>query len=200
MTNEQKLPDLPDKLTRAQTHDLSMIIKDRTKVLRAHADEQAAACMADFEKKMAAVYSWDEDETWKQAAERAQAIVKASQETIAERCKELGIPKTFAPSLSLNWNGRGENALVSRRVELRRVAKAEIDAMHKALITRIEKQALDLRTQVVAMGLYSPEAKLFLESLAPIEDAMRALSFEEVERKLEKEHQQRLEDRRRFGY
>ena len=41
------------KLSRNETHDLSMIIKDRTKVLRAHAEEQAAACMADFERQMA---------------------------------------------------------------------------------------------------------------------------------------------------
>ena len=38
MTEEQ-----PRKLSRNETHDLSMIIKDRTKVLRAHAEEQAAA-------------------------------------------------------------------------------------------------------------------------------------------------------------
>ena len=44
-----------------------MIIKDRTKVLRAHAEEQAAACMADFEKQMATVYTFDQDEVWQKA-------------------------------------------------------------------------------------------------------------------------------------
>jgi hypothetical protein len=112
----------------------------------------------------------------------------------------LGIPKTFAPRLEVNWQGRGENAMAHRRTELRRVAKASIDAMTRAAITKIEKQALDLRTQVVAMGLLSNDAKLFLESLAPIEESMRALDFTEVERRLEKEHQERIEDRRRFGY
>ena len=85
-----------------------------------------------------------------------------------------------------------------RRNELRRVAKASIDAMTKAAITKIEKQALDLRTQVVGMGLLSPDAKLFLESLAPVEESMRALDFGEIERKLEKEQQLRLADRRRL--
>ena len=54
--------------------------------------------------------------------------------------------------------------------------------MTKAAITKIEKQALDLRTQVVGMGLLSADAKMFLESLAPVEEWMRALDFGEIER------------------
>jgi hypothetical protein len=188
------------QLSRNETHDLSMIIKDRTKVLRAHADEQAARCMADFEKKLAAIYSWDQDEIWKAATEEALKVVKESQEKIAARCEELGIPKTFAPSIGASWSGRGENALNERRSELRRVAKSSIEAMTKAAITRIEKQGLDLRTQVVAMGLLSENAKIFLESLAPVEEAMQSLDFAEIELTLEREQQRRIADRRRFGY
>ena len=77
-----------------------MIIKDRSKVLRAHAEEQAAACMADFEKQMATVYTFDQDEVWQKATREAQRVVQASQDTIAKRCKELGIPTAFAPSIS----------------------------------------------------------------------------------------------------
>jgi hypothetical protein len=43
---------------------------------------------------------------------------------------------------------------------------------------------LDLRTQVVAMGLLTAEAKLFLDSLAPVEDAMQALDFGKIETKM----------------
>ena len=125
-------------------------------------------------------------------------MVQASQAAIAKRCKELGIPASFAPTISASWQGRGENMLASRRAELRRVAQTSIAAMTKAAITKIEKQALDLRTQVVGMGLLSADAKLFLESLAPIEENMRALDFTEIEKRLEKEQQLRLEDRRRL--
>jgi hypothetical protein len=194
------MTEKPRQLSRTETHDLSMIIKDRTKVLRAHADEQSAACMADFEKKLAAEYSWDDDDTWKKAADEALAAAAAAQQIIAERCKAMGIPKTFAPRLEVSWSGRGENALAQRRGELRRVAKTSIEAMHKATLTKIERQSLDLRTQVVSMGLLSDAAKLFLESLAPIEENMRALDFAEVEKRLEREQQARIEDRRRFGY
>jgi hypothetical protein len=194
------LNEQPRTLSRSETHDLSMIIKDRAKVLKAHAEERAAVCMADFEKKLATIYSFDQDEVWKAATEAAQKVVSESQTKIAQRCEELGIPKTFAPAIRLSWQGRGENALAERRIELRRVAKSSIEAMTKAAMTKIEKQSLDLRTQVVAMGLLSADAKMFLESLAPIEEAMRQLDFAEMEQKLEREQQQRLVDRRRLGH
>lgn len=192
---------LPDrKLSRNETHDLSMIIKERTKVLKAHAEEQAAVCMADFEKQLAATYSWDQDDVWKAAAQRAKDAAERAAEEIAKRCEELGIPKTFAPSISIMWAGRGENALSARRVELRRVAKTSIEAMTKAAITKIEKQSLDLRTQVVGLGLLTGNARMFLESLAPVEDAMRSLDFHEIEKKLEREQQKRIADRARHSW
>jgi hypothetical protein len=193
------MSDEPRQLSRNETHDLSMIIKDRTKVLRAHAEEQAAACIADFEKQMATIYTFDQDEVWEKATKEAQRVVRESQDVIAKRCKELGIPPTFAPQINATWQGRGENMLAARRAELRRVAKTSIDAMTKAAVTKIEKQALDLRTQVVGMGLLSADAKMFLESLAPVEDSMLALDFGEIEKKLEKEQQLRLADRRRLS-
>jgi hypothetical protein len=143
-------------------------------------------------------YTFDQDEVWQKATQEAQRVVIESQKTIAKRCKELGIPPTFAPSISASWQGRGENMLASRRTELRRVAQSSIAAMTKAAITKIEKQALDLRKQVVGMGLLSADAKMFLESLAPIEESMRQLDFGEIEKKLEKEQQLRLADRRRL--
>jgi hypothetical protein len=190
--------DVGRRLSRGETHDLSMIIKDRTKVLKAHADEQAAACLADFEKNLAAQFDWDQDAIWKAAAQEAEKVARESQEKIARRAEELGIPRTFAPRLGVTWQGRGENAVASRREELRRVAKSAIEAMRKAAVTKIEKQSLDLRTQVVAMGLLSADAKMFLESLAPVEEAMRILDFGEIERRLEKEQKLRLADRDRL--
>src|SRR5262249_13787020 len=69
------MTETPRKLSRSETHDLSMIIKDRTKVLLRAADAQAAACAADFEKKLDEMFSWDTDETWRRAAENAQGAV-----------------------------------------------------------------------------------------------------------------------------
>jgi hypothetical protein len=185
-------PPVQRILSRSETHDLSMIIKDRTKVLKAHAEEEAAKRLAEFEQHMATVYKWDQDETWEKITREAGEVVLKAQNDIAERAKALGIPSQFAPGLELSWRSRGQNAMQGRRAEFRAVAKTQVDAMLKAATTRIEKQSLDLRTQVVAMGILSPDAKVFLESLAPVEDAMQQLDFKKVELQYNENKQKRL--------
>lgn len=172
------------RLSRQETHDLGQIIKERTKVLEAHAEEQAQKCMADFEKKVSTIYSYDADEVWKRATEDAMVEVKKAQEKIEAQCRKLGIPKDLSPQLALSWQGRGQMASANRRAELRRVAKTEVEAMKAAAVTKIRKQSLDLRTQIVAMGLLTPEANLFLESLSPVEEAMHSIDFGEIETKM----------------
>lgn len=191
--------EAPRRLTRNETHDLSMIIKERTKVLKAHAEEQAAKCLADFESKVSKIYSFDDDEVWKRATEEAMDVVRKAQEKIEEQCRKRGIPKDLAPELRLGWEGRGQMKSASRRGELRRCAKSEIDAMMKAAMTKIEKQSLDLRTQVVAMGLLTSEATMFLESLAPVEEAMHAIDFGAIETKMIEE-KRKSNSQRRLGY
>jgi hypothetical protein len=183
-------------LSRHETHDLGMIIKDRAKVLKAHVEHQAAIVMADFEKKLAASYSFDQDEVWKSAWAEAEKVARECQARIVERCEQMGIPRSFAPGLGLSWHGRGENGVRDRQVELRRVAKSSVEEMSKHAILKIERQSLDLRTQVVALGLLSDEAKLFLDSLAPVEEAMAMLEFAEIEKRLEIKRA----DRKRLGY
>lgn len=172
------------KLSRQEAHDLGQIIKERTKVLEAHADEQAAHCMADFERKLATIYSYDSDEVWKEATELAMLEVQKAQDKIDARCRKIGIPKDLSPRLVLSWEGRGQMKTASRRDEMRRVAKREVDAMKAAAMTKIRKQSLDLRTQVVSMGLMTQDAKVFLESLAPVDEAMTSIDFSQIERKV----------------
>ena len=93
-------------LSRHETHDLGMIIKDRAKVLKAHVEHQAAVVMADFEKKLAAIYSFDQDDVWKAAWAEAEAVARDCQNRIAKRCEEMGIPRSFAPGISVDSNTR----------------------------------------------------------------------------------------------
>src|SRR4051794_8363869 len=198
---EHNPDEKPRALSRNETHDLSMIIKDRAKVLKAHAEEQAARKIAEFEEQISTVYKWDQDEIWRQATAKAHEVVAEANKKIQERCAELGIPPQYAPGISATWHGRGENMLSQRRTELRVAAKMHIEALKKNAMTRIEHQSLDLRTQVVSMGLLSAEAKMFLESLAPVTEAMKALSFKELEAKLDQDKersQKRLPPRSYF--
>lgn len=184
-------------LTSKEAHDLGMLIKDRAKVLKAHAEEQAAACLADFEKKVSATFAFDSDDVWKRATEEAMKVIAKGNEEIVARCKKLGIPKEFAPGLHVSWTERGQNGIASRRTELRRVAITEIEAMKRAAVTKIERQSLDLRTQVISMGIMSEGARLFLESMAPVEEAMTGIDFAAIEGKMRENMQKRLTDRTR---
>jgi len=173
------------KLSRQEAHDLSMIIKDRTKVLKAHADEQAAVYISEFEQQLAQLYGWADGEVWRQAGERANEVIASANEVIKRKCEELGIPAGFAPTLTLDWTGRGAQGVKNRQAELRRVAKVKVEAMLKTTLTQIERQSLDLRTHVVKASAISPQANAFLESLAPVEETMRALSIGEIEKAIE---------------
>lgn len=184
------------RLSAKEVHDLGILIKDRARVLKAHADEQAAACLADFERKVSATFAFDSDDVWKRATEEAMKVIAEGNKKIAERCAKLGIPKEFAPGLHISWSERGQNAISTRRTELRRVAISEIEAMKRAAITKIERQSLDLRTQIISMGVMSQDAKLFLESLAPVEDAMGGIDFAVIDAKMKEGQQKRLAGRR----
>jgi hypothetical protein len=189
------------KLSSKESHDLGQIIKDRAKVLKAHAEEQAAACLADFEKKISSKFEFDKDDVWRKLADDAVQIIKKANEDIAAHAlKKYGIPNEFAPFLHLSWSDRGQNQTGQRRAELRRLAMSEIDAMKKAAITRIERQSLDLRTQVISMGVLSADGKMFLESLAPVEEAMTTIDFAAIEKKMKEGERLRLEHRRRQDY
>lgn len=173
------------KLSRHETHDLGMIIKERTKVLKAHIESEGMRLLGEFERQIAAVYHYDQDEVWKEAAEEALKAAKEAQEKIAKRCEKLGIPRTFAPGLVISWQGRGENAMKERCTELRAVAKAQVKAMMAEATVKVEREALDLRTQIVALGLVTPAAQAFLQTLKSVEETMHLLEFSDIEKKLE---------------
>jgi hypothetical protein len=120
----------PDgRMTARERHDLAMLVRQRERVLKSAAQERSAELVADFERQLGTIYDWDQDEIWAQAHAVAQEMTLKASEAIARRCRELGIPKRFAPDLSLHWYGRGENAVGQRRTELRRMAVTEVKAL-----------------------------------------------------------------------
>ena len=167
-------------MTKTERADIQRLIRNTALLAKAHAKERSAHLRAEFERQMATTYSYSQDEVWREAAEAAQAAVKVAAETVEQRCEELGIPKPFRPSISVCWNGRGENAVKSRQVELRRVASTRITALEAEAVTRIETKALEASTRLLATGLTTEAATEFLESLPKVDDMMPALEVSEV--------------------
>lgn len=171
-------------MTKGEREDLIRLIKQRERLAKTAAQQRSAAMLAEFEQNIAALHSFATNEVWKAATDAAIDAAKEANEKIAAEADNLGIPKEFQPSLSFHWNTRGENEYQQRRAELRRVAKAEIEAIEKMARVQIETESVRAQTEIVATGLSSDAALAFLENLTPITDMMPALDVSDIQRKL----------------
>jgi hypothetical protein len=168
-------------MTKGEREDLQRLIRQREKVFKSAAKQRSAELLADFENQMGQEYSFDQDEVWEQAAKAAEREVKKAQAQVAARCRELGIPDRFAPSLNLHWSHRGySNSVAQRRAELRNMGKTRIEAIERKAITEIEISCLQAQEKIAVAGLSSDAARLFIEKLPGVETLMPHLSFAEV--------------------
>jgi hypothetical protein len=171
-------------MTKGEREDLIRLIKQREKVAKTAAEQRSAAMLAEFEQQVSAVHAFATNEVWRAAVEAAQAAAKEAMEKVAAEADKLGIPKEFQPQLGFSWARRGENEYQSRRAELRRVAKAEIDAMEKVARVQIEQASVQAQTEVIANGLTSAAAIDFLRSMPAIDTMMPALDITAIQQKL----------------
>lgn len=171
-------------MTKSERDDLARLIRQRERVQKGMASQRSAVLIAEFETQLATKYSFDQDATWKAAKEAAEAAVEDARKKIAARCRELGIPSWAAPDLALNWYSRGENALRERRDELRRAAKSQIAALEETAKVQIEQAAVAAQTELLASGLTSDAAKVFLEKMPSVDALMQPLSLGSIEQQL----------------
>ena len=169
-------------VTKGEREDLQRLIRQREKVLKSAAKQRSAELLAQFENDMGQEFSFDQDEIWAEAKRLAKIEVAKAQKVVEARCRELGIPDEFAPSLNLIWSHRGyENATEKRRRELsRRMATKRIEAIESKACTEIELSCLRGQEQIALSGLGSDAAKAFIEQLPGIDALMPALSFDEI--------------------
>jgi replicative superfamily II helicase len=171
-------------MTKGEREDLIRLIKQREKVAKTAAEQRSAAMLAEFEREVSAVHAFATNEVWRASVEAAQKAAKEAMEKVAAESDRLGIPKEFQPQLGFSWHRRGENEYNERRVELRRVAKAEIDAMEKVARVQIEQASVQAQTEVIANGLSSTAAIDFLKSMPAIDTMMPALDITQIQQKL----------------
>ena len=167
-------------MTKGEREDLQRLVRQRERVLKSAAKQRSADLLADFEYQLGAVYSYDSDQIWAEATRLAKQELEKAKAKIAARAAELGIPKTFAPSLSLSWCERGSNAVKERRAELRKMATTRIMAIEAKAIVEIDVASVEAQTRIASSGLTSETARAFLDSLPKLETLMPALSYEEV--------------------
>jgi hypothetical protein len=168
-------------ITKGEREDLQRLIRQRERVLKSAARQRSAELIADFENQMGSEFSFDDDAVWARATQEAEAEIGRAKQRIAARCRELGIPDRFAPTLQLHWLHRGyDNLVKERRVELRRMAQTKIASIEQKAVTEIELSCLEAQTQLAVAGLTSEVARAFIDRLPGIETLMPRLSFSEV--------------------
>jgi hypothetical protein len=168
-------------MTRNEIEDLQRLIRQREKVLKDAATQKSAELIADFENQMGQEYRFDQDEVWDAAVKAVAPAVAKAQEQVKARCREVGIPDRFAPSINLVWANRGyDNLIEKRKNELRRMATTAIAAQERKAKVQIGLSCLDAQTQLAVSGLTSDAARGFIEALPRIDDLMPRLSFAEV--------------------
>jgi len=165
-------------MTKSEREDLQRLIRQRERVQISAAKRRCADLLAGFESQIGAIYRSEGDCGWAEAeAEARQEVDKAQRRTA--RCPELGIPDGFASSLGLDWKHRGRNnGLEKRRAELWTIAKAQVEALERQAIVRIQRPSVEAQTELELAGLTCDAARGFVERLPTIESLMPALSYQ----------------------
>lgn len=165
------------EMTKGERSDLASLAKERARVAKLGVEQRKAEHLADVEAQLAARYSFNDDR-WADLTKTAEAAVNAADEVVAERCREIGIPEQFRPSIGVSWYSRGENASRERRAELRRVAASTLDAAAKRAKFAIDQTKVEVLTSLTASGLRTEEAAAFLQSMPTVEELMPAIDVD----------------------
>jgi hypothetical protein len=181
-------PDGSAKMTKADRENLLRVARMRERVTKSGLQEVGAQLLVDLDKQLESSYSFDQDKIWRESIEMARQAAQEAQAKVKERCRELGIPDRFAPSIYRpGWISTGEQASKERRTELRQLARTQVDAMIKAGKRKVEEASFDVQTRIIASGL-TEQAKEFLEAMPTPEQLMPRLNLGEIEKMLGRGH------------
>lgn len=121
-------------MTKPDRELLGKLIRQRERLAKTAAGERSAVLLADFEQQADRIYHYNEDAVWREALLTARAEVEKAQIKIADRCRELGIPQPFAPTLSVGWHQQ-RASVNSERAKMRQVAKRRIEQIEASART-----------------------------------------------------------------
>lgn len=186
--SDSLVPRPAKPMTKAERLTLVQMIKQRERLAKTAARERSKRLMADFEQQADRHYDWDEDAVWRRAMEAAQDEVRRAQETVSERCREIGLPSAFAPTISISWVQQ-RSAASAQRAQIRNVAKRRVEQIEATAITAIEKASLERQEALMLGSLDTEAARLFAETLPTAEELMPMMDIKDLERQM-------IEDRR----
>lgn len=170
-------------MTKAEREALAKLIRQRERLAKTAAAERSAKLMADFEQQADRHYSYNEDAVWARVMAEAKEAVGEAQQKIAARCRELGIPAPFAPTVSVMWHQQ-RAAIGVERAKMRHVAKKRIEQIEATARTAIERASVGAQEALLTGGFTTDAAKLFAEALPSVEELMPNLDMAQLQQAL----------------
>jgi len=168
------------QMTKPEREALAKLIRQRERLAKTAAAERSAMLLADFEQQADRQYGWNEDAVWRSALLAAKEEVAKAQTCIAERCRQLGIPGPFQPSLQVAWMQQ-RAAVGVERAKMRQVAKRRIEQIEASARTAIERASVAAQEALLVGGLDTAAAKMFAESIPVVEELMPALDMAQLQ-------------------
>ena len=171
------------QMTRQEREALAKLIRQRERLAKTAAAERSKALLADFEQQADRTYRWDEDDVWRTIVLAAKAEVAEAQVRIAERCRELGIPQPFAPTISVGWHQQ-RASVGSERAKMRQVAKRRIEQIEATARTAIERASVAAQEALLVGGLTTEAARMFADTLPVVDELMPRLDMADLQKAL----------------
>ncbi|CAN5874129.1 hypothetical protein BH23ACT5_BH23ACT5_09940 [soil metagenome] len=168
------------EMTRADRDQLAKLARQRARLSKTMLSERAKVLESEVEDQLSAEYKFDED-VWADINRQAAHAVAAADRQIADICESWGVAEHLRPSIRLSWSNRGEQMLASRRAELRKLAKARIEAAAAQAKTTIDGHLLAVETELVRDGLASADAHRFLDSMPTPEQLLPRVDINAIE-------------------
>ena len=188
----------PAPMSKADRGNLERLARKRAKVAKAMIGERVKALRSDVEDQLSAEYHFDDD-VWGGITRQASEAVREADARIAEACRRVGVPEDLRPELTLGWRSRGENALASRRAELRKLAHARIDAAAESAKVAIDHGLLEVETELIRDGLETAAAVAYVEAMPTPDELLPPVAVAELEPGASRDRYDTDEYRARYG-
>lgn len=167
-------------LTPSERQDLLKYVRGHARVVRAEVTQRAQELQAAFERQLAAVYPFDNDETWNMVADAVNAVVLHANSAVKARCAGLGIPHQFTPYLYSSLYSGGADAVRWLRDYLCQAAASHIEAKKRVAFAVIAWESAKIQEMVIVDGLSPDRACDMLKALPTAASLMPALVMDNV--------------------
>jgi len=167
-------------MTKSERDELAKVARMQAAVAKADIEQRQRDLLAEVEAQLAAQYRANH-EAWKELTAEAQRAIRAVDEEIARRCRELGVPERLRPSIGLSWYDRGESGDAKRRAELRKVAQTRLEADARKAKVEVDRRTAEIRMQLASGGLTTPEAHAFLDAMPRVDELLPELHLPELD-------------------